>query len=129
MKSLYSRVLSSVALTAMLSACTSVPSDKLSGNDLSHLSLRDKRMAEKQVRVLDVPPAQAELIGVAESERCQSGALSEEPDQKTLLVDIKAEAYRLGANAISNIQYHTQGAVAEGCWNVFKVTANMFVVK
>lgn len=101
----------------------------LEGNDLSHLSLRDKRMADKKVQVLDAQPKASSTIGQVSSKRCQSSMFSEAPEEKTLLVDMKAEAYRLGANAISDVKIQQQGAMGDGCWNVFTATANMLVVE
>ncbi len=101
----------------------------LEGNDLSHLSLRDKRMADKKVQVLDAKPSVSNSLGTVSSKRCQSSMFSETPEEKTLIVDMKAEAYRLGANAISDIKIEQQGAVGDGCWNVFTATANMLVVE
>lgn len=101
----------------------------LEGNDLSHLSLRDKRMADKKVQVLDTQPKASSAIGQVSSKRCQSSMFSEAPEEKTLLVDMKAEAYRLGANAISDVKIQQQGAMGDGCWNVFTATANMLVVE
>ena len=109
-------------------ACSSMPGT-LSGNDLSHLSLRDKRMSDKKVQVLNDTPAQSSVMGKVESKRCQNTAFSEAPLEKTLLVDMKAEAYRLGANAISDVKITQQGAMGDGCWNVFTATANMLVVE
>ena len=112
-----------------MGACSSMPGT-LSGNDLSHLSLRDKRMADKQVKVLSDAPQQVGIVlGKVESKRCQSSMFSETPEEKTMLVDMKAEAYRLGANAISDVEIKQQGAMGEGCWNVFTATANMLVVE
>ena len=120
-----------VVVTCLLAmgACSSMPGT-LSGNDLSHLSLRDKRMADKQVKVIEKEPQQVGVIlGKVESKRCQSSMFSEAPEEKTMLVDMKAEAYRLGANAISDVKIEQAGAMGEGCWNVFTATANMLVVE
>jgi hypothetical protein len=111
-----------------LVGCSSMPG-ALEGNDLSHLSLRDKRMADKKVQVLDTQPKASSAIGQVSSKRCQSSMFSEAPEEKTLLVDMKAEAYRLGANAISDVKIQQQGAMGDGCWNVFTATANMLVVE
>jgi len=119
----------SIALSILLLAgCSSVPGT-LSGNDLSHLSLRDKRMSDKTVEVLAQAPKSADLLGQVVSERCQSTLFSEAPVEKTLLVDMKAEAYRLGANAISDVKISQEGAMGEGCWNKFTATANMLVTQ
>jgi len=112
----------------LLAACSSMPG-VLEGNDLSHLSLRDKRMSDKKVKVLSEIPAQSQVLGQVSSERCQSTAFSDAPLEKTLLVDMKAEAYRLGANAIGDIKLSQRGAMGEGCWNVYTATANMLVVE
>lgn len=120
-----------VVITSLLAmgACSSMPGT-LSGNDLSHLSLRDKRMADKQVQVVASEPEQAGIIlGQVESKRCQSSMFSDVPEEKTMLVDMKAEAYRLGANAITDVKIEQKSAVGEGCWNVFTATANMLVVE
>jgi len=101
----------------------------LEGNDLSHLSLRDKRMADKKVDVLPKRPEGSNSLGQVVSKRCQSSMFSEVPEEKTLIVDMKAEAYRLGANAISDVNIQQEGAVGEGCWAVFTATANMLVVE
>lgn len=123
----YSLVLISLfALT--ITGCSSMP-DALEGNDLSHLSLRDKRMADSKVKVLDAQPKSSSTLGQVSTKRCQSSMFSEAPEEKTLIVDMKAEAYRLGANAISNVKIEQQGAVGDGCWNVFTATANMLVVE
>ena len=111
-----------------LVGCSSMPG-ALEGNDLSHLSLRDKRMADKKVKVLATQPKASSALGKVSSKRCQSSMFSEAPEEKTLLVDMKAEAYRLGANAISDVKIVQQGAMGEGCWNVFSATANMLVVE
>ena len=111
-----------------MGACSSMPG-ALSGNDLSHLSLRDKRMAHKKVQVLENAPQAGAVIGKVESKRCQNTMFSETPEEKTMLVDMKAEAYRLGANAISDVKIEQKGAMGEGCWNVFTATANMLVVE
>jgi len=111
-----------------MGACSSMPG-ALSGNDLSHLSLRDKRMADKKVQVLENAPQAGAVIGKVESKRCQNTMFSETPEEKTMLVDMKAEAYRLGANAISDVKIEQKGAMGEGCWNVFTATANMLVVE
>ncbi len=108
-------------------ACSSMPGT-IEGNDLSHLSLRDKRLSDKKVSVLKEVPAQVDVLGVVVSERCQSTVFSEAPLEKTLLVDMKAEAYRLGANAISDIKIEQRGAMGEGCWNIVKASANMLLV-
>ena len=123
----YSLVLVSLfALT--ITGCSSMPG-ALEGNDLSHLSLRDKRMADSKVQVLDAQPKSSNSLGQVSTKRCQSSMFSEAPEEKTLIVDMKAEAYRLGANAISNVKIEQQGAVGDGCWNVFTATANMLVVE
>lgn len=111
-----------------MGACSSMPG-ALSGNDLSHLSLRDKRMADKKVQILENAPQAGAVIGKVESKRCQNTMFSETPEEKTMLVDMKAEAYRLGANAISDVKIEQKGAMGEGCWNVFTATANMLVVE
>jgi uncharacterized protein YbjQ (UPF0145 family) len=111
-----------------LVGCSSMPG-ALEGNDLSHLSLRDKRMADKKVKVLAEQPKASNTIGQVTSKRCQSSMFSEAPEEKTLLVDMKAEAYRLGANAISDVKFQQQGAMGAGCWNVFTATANMLVIE
>ena len=112
----------------LLAGCSSVPGT-LSGNDLSHLSLRDKRMSDKTIEVLTQAPQSANVLGEVVSERCQSTLFSEAPLEKTLLVDMKAEAYRLGANAISDVKISQEGAMGEGCWNKFTATANMLVTQ
>ena len=112
----------------LLAACSSLPG-VLEGNDLSHLSLRDKRMSDKKVKVLSDIPVQSQLLGQVASERCQSTAFSEAPLEKTLLVDMKAEAYRLGANAIGDIKLSQRGAMGEGCWNIYSASAKMLVVE
>jgi hypothetical protein len=111
-----------------LTGCSSMPG-ALEGNDLSHLSLRDKRMADNKVKVLQAQPQTSSSLGKVSSKRCQSSMFSEAPEEKTLIVDMKAEAYRLGANAISDVKIEQQGAVGDGCWNVFTATANMLVVE
>ncbi len=111
-----------------VTGCSSMPG-VLEGNDLSHLSLRDKRMSDKKVKVLESTPAQSRVLGQVSSQRCQSTAFSEAPLEKTLLVDMKAEAYRLGANAIGAVTLTQRGAVSEGCWNVFTASADMLVVE
>lgn len=116
-----------VCLLAM-GACSSMPG-ALSGNDLSHLSLRDKRMADKKVQVLENAPQSVAVLGTVQSKRCQDSMFSEAPEEKTMLVDMKAEAYRLGANAISDVKIEQKGAMGEGCWNVYTATANMLVVE
>lgn len=113
----------------VLTACSSVPEGQISGNDMSHMSLRDKRMSEKQVKVLDTTPAQATALGEISAERCQQSMFSEAPEDKSLIVDIRAEAYRLGANAIADIKVEKRGAMGEGCWNIYKATANMLVIE
>lgn len=118
-----------VAFTAMISGCSSVPEGQVAGNDMSHLSLRDKRMAEKQVQVLETTPSAATPMGEVVSERCQPSMFSEAPEDKSLIVDMRAEAYRLGANAITDIKVEKRGAMSEGCWNIYKATANMLVVE
>jgi hypothetical protein len=118
-----------VLLLLAMGACSTLPGT-LTGNDLNHLSLRDKRMAEKTVKVLVEPPKQIALVlGKVESKRCQSTVFSDAPDEKTLLVDMKAEAYRLGANAISEVTIKQDGAMGDGCWKLFTATANMLVVE
>lgn len=112
----------------ILAACSSMPG-ALPGNDLSHLSLRDKRLSESKVQVLESMPSQSSSLGKVVSQRCQATLFSEAPLDKTLMTDIKAEAYRLGANAISDIKIEQRGAVSEGCWNVYTATANMLVVE
>lgn len=116
-----------ICLLAM-GACSSMP-NTLNGNDLSHLSLRDKRMADKTVKVLDNPLQQSVALGKVVSKRCQSSVFSEVPDHKTLMLDMKAEAYRLGANAISGIKIQQQGAMGDGCWNLYTATADMLVIE
>ncbi len=111
-----------------VTGCSSMPG-VLEGNDLSHLSLRDKRMSDKKVKVLESTPAQSQVLGQVSSQRCQSTAFSETPLEKTLLVDMKAEAYRLGANALGAVTLTQRGAVGEGCWNVFTASADMLVVE
>lgn len=112
-----------------MGACSTMPGT-LNGNDLSHLSLRDKRMADKQVTILEAAPQQVGVVlGKVESKRCQNTMFSEAPEEKTMLVDMKAEAYRLGANAISDVKIEQQGAMGDGCWNVYTATANMLVVE
>lgn len=112
----------------MMGACSSMPGT-LDGNDLSHLSLRDKRMAQKKVKVVETTPAKASALGLVQSKRCQSTVFSEAPEEKTLLVDIKAEAYRLGANALSDVKIEQVGAMGDGCWNLYTATANMLVIE
>ncbi len=111
----------------LVSACSSMPG-AYDGNDLSHLSLRDKRISDKKVQVITQVPAQSNVLGQVVSKRCQSTVFSEVPLEKTLVVDMKAEAYRLGANAISDVKIEQKGAVSEGCWNVYTASANMLVV-
>ncbi len=113
----------------ILTACSSIPEGQVAGNDMSHMSLRDKRMSEKQVKVLDAQPAQATELGEISAERCQVSMFSEAPEDKSLIVDMRAEAYRLGANAITDIKVEKHGAMGEGCWNIYKATANMLVVE
>lgn len=112
----------------LMGACSSMPGAK-PGNDLSYLSLRDKRMSEKQVQVFEAAPASSDVLGTVSSKRCQSSIFSEQPEEKTLLVDMKAEAYGLGANAISDIRVTKEGAVGDGCWNLYTATANMLVTQ
>jgi hypothetical protein len=111
-----------------VTGCSSMPG-VLEGNDLSHLSLRDKRMSDKKVKVLESIPAQSQVLGQVSSQRCQSTAFSEAPLEKTLLVDMKAEAYRLGANALGDVTLTQRSAVSDGCWNVFTASADMLVVE
>ena len=117
-----------IACLLAMGACSSMPG-ALSGNDMSHLSLRDKRMADKKVQVLENAPQAGAVLGTVETKRCQNTMFSETPEEKTLLVDMKAEAYRLGANAISDVKIEQKGAMGDGCWNVFTATANMLVVE
>jgi len=117
-----------VSITLVLSACSAMP-DTMQSNDLSHLSLRDKRMADKHIQVYETQPQGAQSLGRVATKRCQATVFSEKPEIETLLVDMKAQAYRLGANGISGVTYAQQGAVAEGCWNVFTATADMFVLE
>lgn len=118
-----------VVFAALMSGCASMPEGQIAGNDMSHLSLRDKRMAEKQVQVLETVPAQSTSLGEVVSERCQASMFSEAPEDKNLIVDMRAEAYRLGANAITDVKVEKRGAMGEGCWNIYKATANMLVVE
>ena len=118
-----------VALLSALSGCSSVPEGQVAGNDMNHLSLRDKRMAEKQVQVLETTPSSFTSLGEVASERCQPSMFSEAPEDKSLIVDMRAEAYRLGANAITDIKVEKRGAMGKGCWNIYKATANMLVVE
>lgn len=111
-----------------ITGCSSMPG-ALEGNDLSHLSLRDKRMADSKVKVLQAQPQTSSSLGQVSSKRCQSSMFSEAPEEKTLIVDMKAEAYRLGANAISDVKIEQQGAMGDGCWNVYTATANMLVIE
>ncbi len=122
------RGISVVLSILLLAGCSAVPGT-LSGNDLTHLSLRDKRMSDKTVEVLTQAPKSADVLGQVVSERCQSTLFSEAPVEKTLLVDMKAEAYRLGANAISDVKISQEGAMGEGCWNKFTATASMLVTQ
>lgn len=119
-----------VAISSLctLVACSAMPGT-LKGNDLSHLSLRDKRLAENKVQVLDEKPHSGNVIGSVGSQRCQTTVFSEAPLEKTLLVDMKAQAYRLGANAISDIKFQHQSAMSEGCWNVYSATANLLLLE
>jgi len=117
-----------VASLLAMGACSSMPG-AYSGNDLSHLSLRDKRMAEKTVTVYESAPQAGATLGTVQTKRCQNSLFSEAPDEKTLLLDMKAEAYRLGANAISDIKIEQAGAMGDGCWTLFTATANMLVVE
>ena len=117
-----------IACLLAMGACSSM-AGALSGNDMSHLSLRDKRMADKKVQVLENAPQAGAVLGTVETKRCQNTMFSETPEEKTLLVDMKAEAYRLGANAISDVKIEQKGAMGDGCWNVFTATANMLVVE
>ncbi|MFT6154990.1 MAG: hypothetical protein ACJASH_001935 [Bermanella sp.] len=72
-----------------MGACSSAP-NILNGNDLSYLSLRDKRMADKAVQILTAPPEQmGVMLGKVETKRCQGTMFSNTPDEKTLLVDMK----------------------------------------
>jgi uncharacterized protein YbjQ (UPF0145 family) len=124
----FTQVIVIISLLAM-GACSSTP-DALSGNDLSHLSLRDKRMADKSVQVLSVAAEQVGvMLGKVETMRCQNTMFSDVPDEKTLLVDLKAEAYRLGANALANVVIQDDGVMSDGCWKMFKATANMLVIE
>jgi len=122
-------LLPALAVSSVLSGCSSVPDGQVAGNDMSHLSLRDKRMAEKQVQLLEATPSDAVALGEISAERCQASMFSEAPEDKSLIVDIRAEAYRLGANAITNVKVEKRGAMGEGCWNIYKATANMLVVQ
>ncbi len=122
------RYLTLISPVLLVTACSSVPGT-LSGNDLSHLSLRDKRMSDKTVDVLVNAPKDVSVLGQVVSERCQDTLFSEAPLEKTLMVDMKAEAYRLGANAISDVKIEHKGAMGEGCWNMYTATANMLVVE
>ncbi len=112
----------------LVTGCSSMPG-VLEGNDLSHLSLRDKRISDRKVKVLKATPTQSKVLGQVSSQRCQSTAFSDAPSKKTLLVDMKAEAYRLGANALGEITVTQRGAISEGCWNVFTASADMLVVE
>lgn len=111
-----------------LTACSSMPG-AYESNDLSHLSLRDKRTAENQIQVFSVAPEKGQAMGKISSKRCQVTVFSEAPEHATLLMDMKAEAYRLGANAISDVSFDQKGAISEGCWNLFTVSADMYVLE
>lgn len=107
-----------------LTACSAMPGI-LNGNDLSHLSLRDKRMANQHIRVLSLKPEHAQALGVIHTSRCQSTLFSDAPQESSLEVDLKAQAYRLGANALTNMRFTTKGAIAQGCWRMYFASATM----
>lgn len=106
-----------------LVACTHLAPNQRMGNDLNYLSLRDKRDAERQAQMLE--PGTGRVLGQVSSERCHGSLFEDAPEEKTLIMDLKAEAYRLGANGLTNVQIEKQSALGQGCWHILKATANM----
>lgn len=106
-----------------LVACTHLAPNQRLGNDLNYLSLRDKRDAERQVQM--VQPGVGRVVGQVSSERCHGSLFEDAPEEKTLIMDLKAEAYRLGANGLRDVQIQKDTALGQGCWHILKATANM----
>lgn len=103
--------------------CTHLAPNQRLGNDLSYLSLRDKRDAERKVEVVE--PGIGRVLGQVSTERCHGSLFDEAPDEKTLIMDMKAEAYRLGANGLSDVHIEKESALGQGCWHILKGRANM----
>lgn len=103
--------------------CTHLAPNQRVGNDLNYLSLRDKRDAERQVQIVE--SGVGRVLGQVSSERCHSSLFDDAPEEKTLIMDMKAEAYRLGASGLTDLHIEKQSALGQGCWHILKATASM----
>lgn len=83
---------------------------------MSYASLGDQRAASQTIRVLEVVPEGAELIGEVDAGRCHRSFVETSPAEQAVLLDLKIAAYALGADAITDIQIEKQSALTKNCW-------------
>jgi hypothetical protein len=107
----------SLAVAALcVSGCATYSSNMRVGNDMSYASLGDQRAASQTIKVLDVAPAGAEVLGELDAGRCHRSFVETAPAEQGVLLDLKIAAYALGADAITDVKIEKQSALTKNCW-------------
>ena len=108
----------------ILAGCAA--SDAPTGNAvLSGYSLSDQRAARQTVQIFETAPEGAEVIGRLTAERCHRQLLAEEPTPEIVLDDLRMGAYAQGADAIANVTQERAPGLAQNCWYLQQVSADL----
>ncbi|HJR76554.1 MAG TPA: hypothetical protein VJ805_06255 [Nitrospiraceae bacterium] len=107
---------SMLALVAGLSGCATYSSNMRVGNDMSYASLGDQRAASQTIKVMNVAPSGAQVLGEVDAGRCHRSFVETAPAEQAVLLDLKLAAYALGADAITDVNIEKQSALTKNCW-------------
>lgn len=106
-----------LALCAVLvSGCSTYSSNMRVGNDMSYASLGDQRTASQTIKVFDVAPTGAEVLGELDAGRCHRSFVETAPAEQGVLMDLKIAAFAMGADGISDVKIEKQSALTKNCW-------------
>lgn len=89
----------------------------------------EMREARKAVRILDQPPAGATLMGTLRATRCHRNFLHEAPSPETVLDDLIVSAYAQGADVLTNVRQEREEGLAQNCWYLQHVVADVYSVE
>lgn len=82
----------------------------------SNLSVTDLATAAQLVPVSATAPEGSQEVGPVQAARCHRHAGGDVPTESMVENDLQAEAYKIGANAIADVQITKETGFMQNCW-------------
>lgn len=120
--------ISLIAVLLASAGCTQYSSNLQVGNEQIYTSLKDQREALRTVRQYEALPAGAEVLGPVEAGRCHRSWVEKEPDESSLLIDLKVAAFAKGADGITDVKFSKDSGLNRNCWYILGGSAVMFAL-